>query len=248
VTSIVSAPLSPNARLRYDVLQRLLEPIEDARSFLEIGCGQGGLATLLAEHFDYVAYEPDTVSFGVARDRLRRIGRGHVFNQPLPDHVDRTYEIVGAFEVLEHMEDDVATLGAWVRWIAPGGHLLLSVPAHPKRFGPGDEYGGHFRRYTRRGLESILTEAGLINVEILIYGFPLGYLLESTRNRILARRMKAAPASPMARTAGSGRILQLSGRLAPLVWAATLPFRYMQRPFERGNLGIGFVVRAERKA
>jgi SAM-dependent methyltransferase len=242
----MTAPLSPNARLRYHVLQSLLAPIQEGISLLEIGCGQGGLATILAQRYEYLGYEPDAESFQIAQERLEKLGRGRVQNERLPTNPDRFYDVVAAFEVLEHMEDDASTLDAWTKWIRPRGYLLLSVPAHPNRFGPGDEYGGHYRRYTRDGLTSLLATLGLTDIRIRSYGFPLGFALESARNLILARRLKQAPMSPAARTAGSGRILQLSHRLAPLIWALTLPFTYIQRPFAGGDLGIGYVIRARR--
>jgi SAM-dependent methyltransferase len=246
ITPEIQAPLSPNARLRYALISRALKPLAEASSLLEIGCGQGALATILARQFDYRGYEPDQTSFGVAHERLARLGRGRVVNTAVPAEPDQPFDIVVAFEVLEHMADDVATLAAWKDWIRPGGHVVLSVPAHPHRFGPGDEYGGHYRRYTREGLRALLESAGMTDVQIWIYGFPLGYMLEEARNRLLSRRITSAPSSPEARTAGSGRILQLNSRLAPLLWVATLPFRVIQRPFADGELGIGFVARARR--
>jgi SAM-dependent methyltransferase len=242
----LSAPLSPNARLRYGILAPLIDSFPDGQTFLEIGPGQGALATILARRFHYVGYEPDEQSFSIARRRLASVQDGRIVNQPLPDEPDRPYDIVGAFEVLEHMEDDARTLRSWVNWIRPGGYLLLSVPAHPHRFAAGDAYGGHYRRYTRRRLTRLLTDGGLEHIEIRSYGFPLGYLLESTRNVILGRRLSAAPASPLKRTAGSGRLLQLDARLAPLIWAVTLPFAYLQRPFANGEFGIGYVIKARK--
>lgn len=244
----VLAPLSPNARLRFDVIDRVLGPLTEAGSFLEIGCGQGALATILAQRYDYVGYEPDEVTYRIARDRIDALGRGRVINSTLPATPDRTFDIVAAFEVLEHLEDDAGALADWAKWVRPGGHLVISVPANPKRFGPSDEYAGHFRRYTRDGLQSLLTGAGMSDVKVLICGFPLGYFLESVRNVVLARRLRTAPSSLAARTSRSGRNLQLNAGFAPLIWALTLPFRLLQRPFVNGGLGTGFVVRGERSS
>jgi SAM-dependent methyltransferase len=215
---------------------------------MEVGCGQGALATLLARRFEYVGYEPDEVSYLVARDRLARLERGHVVNSPVPDEPERNFDVVGAFEVLEHIEDDTAALTSWIRWLRPGGHLLLSVPANPARFGPADEYAGHFRRYTRDGLRTLLERSSVIESRIIAYGFPLGYALEFARNRILASRLGDAPDSLAARTTASGRRLQPRDGLGPLVWAATLPFAYLQRPFANGDIGTGFVAHARRPA
>lgn len=239
----LSAPLAPNARLRYDVIARLLDPLSEIRSFMEVGCGAGALALILSRRYEYVGYEPDAGSFTTARDRLDRAGRGTVLNRALPNEPYRFFDVVGAFEVLEHLENDAASLASWVRWLRPGGYVVVSVPANPDRFGPWDSYVGHFRRYSREGLRTLLASAGLTDLRIAAYGFPLGYALEYARNRMVGRRLAEAPASATDRTAASGRRLQPDERLAPLVWAASLPFVYVQRPFADGSLGTGFVAR-----
>lgn len=241
----VMAPLAPSARLRSDVIFRLLAGMTTARSFLEIGSGQGALASLLAEQYEYVGYEPDEASFACARSRLLRVGHGTVVNAVLPEGPDRTFDVVGAFEVLEHQEDDQAALASWARWVRPGGHLILSVPAHPRRFGAADRDVGHFRRYTRAGLQALMTSAGLVDPHIVMYGFPLGYGLEWGRNAVASRREAKALPTAAQRTAASGRWLQPHDRLAPAIWLATLPFLLMQRPFGSTELGTGFVVSAQ---
>jgi len=47
----------------------------------------------------------------------------------------RIYDMVCAFEVLEHLKRDEAALRDWITLVRPGGHLVLSVPAGPERFG-----------------------------------------------------------------------------------------------------------------
>jgi len=236
------APLTPSARLRCDLVFRLLEELPDARSFLEIGCGQGALASLLAKRYDYRGYEPDARSCVVAERRLAAGGAGLVVNGIPPAAPDRAFDLAGAFEVLEHLDDDAAALASWVRWIRPGGHFLLSVPAHPERFGAADRYVGHVRRYTRDGLARVMEGAGLTAVRIVSYGFPLGYVLEWGRNAVLGLRETRAPRRSDAGTHASGRTLQPGDAWAPLVWAAMLPFQYAQRPFARGDLGTGYVA------
>lgn len=239
------APLSPSARLRSDAIFSLLAEVPSARSFLEVGCGQGALATLLAPRYEYVGYEPDEASCTVARTRLANLARGSIVNSIVPEDPDRTFDVVGAFEVLEHQEDDRAALAAWTRWLRPGGRLLLSVPAHPHRFGAADRDVGHFRRYTRDGLQTLLTSVGLTSPQVVSYGFPLGYALEWGRNTIAARRAPTAPTTNEQRTAASGRRLQPHDGLAPVIWLATLPFLLMQRPFGASELGTGFVACAQ---
>ena len=196
--------------------------------------------------FEYIAYEPDEASSTVARRRLDRIGTGQVINDFLPDHPDRQYDVVAAFEVLEHMKNDREALHRWATWLRPGGDVLLSVPANPRRFGAADRYAGHYRRYTKTGLRSVMIEAGTQDPEIAVYGMPLGYLLERVRNRIASRKLNGPPVSPEERTIGSGGRLQIDTHFSPLVWATTLPFAVIQRPFESSKMGIGFVAQARK--
>lgn len=236
-------PFSPNARLRFDVIRRTLDAFDGSGSFLEIGCGQGAAATILATHFAYTGYEPDPVSFQTASARIGPLDDGRVINDFLPSAPDHLYDIVGAFEVLEHLEFDRAAIREWVGWLRPDGHLIVSVPAHPDRYGPSDVRVGHFRRYSRTEITSLLAEAGLVDVVTIAYGFPLGYLLEWVRNRIASR--EACGSSLKERgdlTARSGRFLQPSVLISPLVWVCTLPFLFVQRPFATTDLGTGWVA------
>ena len=120
--------------------------------------GQGGLAVRLASRFDYTGYEPDGESFRVAQRRLG--GRGMVINDFLPAEPDEVFDVVGAFEVLEHIEGDREALEAWRRWLTPGGQLMLSVPSHQDRFGPADLVVGHYRRYERDDLQGCCARWG----------------------------------------------------------------------------------------
>jgi SAM-dependent methyltransferase len=233
----VTAPLTISGWLRYPIVRRLIPA--DARTVLEIGAGRGAVGSVLARDFDYTGLEPDAESFAVARARLG----GRVI-QAADDEVvlDRTYDLVCAFEVLEHIEDDVSALERWREHIRPGGSLLISVPADRKLFGASDVRVGHYRRYDPADLVRVLSAAGFSDVEIRRYGFPLGYALLYA-SRLLARGQHG---SVEERTASSGRWLQPSPRTAFIRRGVAGPFALMQRPFERTSLGTGLIARARR--
>lgn len=232
-------PLSPSAHLRMAIINRIFD-LANPGSVLEIGPGLGAAAWRLAEGRVYRGYEPDAAAFEVARERLSGRPNASVHNELLPEEPDRLFEAVVAFEVLEHIEDDTSALSCWRRWLEPGGTLIISVPAKQRRYGRYDELVGHYRRYERGELVQLLTAAGFHAVEIYSYGMPLGYLLEFVRNRLLARRLGARP-DMGERSARSGRSFQPTGNatlLEALVWL----FQKVQRPFERTDLGIGYVA------
>jgi SAM-dependent methyltransferase len=234
-------PLSLHAWLRFDAIRWLL-PAE-AQTMLEIGVGQGSAGALLARRFTYVGLEPDADSYMTA---VHRIGaQGTVVHETAETYeTPEPFDVVCAFEVLEHIQDDHAALAQWRRHIRPGGWLLLSVPAGQHRFGPTDVKAGHFRRYDRDDLVALLSAADLVEIEIISYGFPLGYALEAARN-IYAKRT-TDNATMTDRTAASGRWLQPPEWAGRLLQAVSAPFQLAQRPFGRTRLGTGFVARARR--
>ncbi|HXW44324.1 MAG TPA: methyltransferase domain-containing protein [Streptosporangiaceae bacterium] len=236
------APLAPNAWLRYDVVQRLLPA--GARDVLEVGCGRGAFGARLAQRYNYLGVEPDHESWAVASERMAATGRGDVRNVSSEDLAGQQFDLVCAFEVLEHIEDDQSALRQWAGLLRPGGWLLLSVPAHQRRFGAWDELVGHYRRYDPPAIARLLASCGFTDVTIRLYGFPLGYLLEPARNLVGRRRLAAGGEHTMAeRTTGSGRQLQPTGRaLGTAIHWATVPFRLLQRAVPEA--GTGLVVRA----
>ena len=79
----------------------------------------------------------------------------------LPDSlVGRTFDTIVCMNVLEHIEDDRATLKRFLAILKPGGKLVLVVPAHRWLFNPLDSNDGHFRRYEREELREKLETAG----------------------------------------------------------------------------------------
>lgn len=240
-------PLALRAWLRYDLVSRIIDRLRPATA-LEIGCGQGAFGARLAGRCDYLGVEPDAGSFAVAHERITRVG-GTVLNQMSSDlEPGSTYDLVCAFEVLEHIEDDKGAMAEWVTHIRPGGHLVMSVPAFQDRFGPMDEHAGHFRRYSPEELTARLEEAGLVDIEVTVYGWPLGYALEAVRNRIDAKKLeKVGDLTPGELTKLSGRTFQPSSRsTGVMIAAAATPWRWLQRL--RPDAGIGLVAVASRPA
>ena len=92
-----------------------------------------------------------------------------------------------AFNVVEHLEDDLLALRVIREALQPDGRLLLIVPAHPFAYGALDEELGHFRRYRRAELEAVLVEAGY-EIESTTRANSLGLFGWWFNGRILRRR------------------------------------------------------------
>lgn len=204
-----NSPLGPNKSLRFDAVQRaLVDARHHPKRILEIGCGQGAFASRLAQLGDYIGLEPDQSSFAIAEQRLGRLGRGEVRNVDFEQlKTEPDFDLVCAFEVLEHLVDDRAAVMGWSKVLAPDGLLLISTPADPKRYSPYDKYVGHIRRYEPEVLREILLSAGLSDVRVERYGFPFYNLVEWIYGRLAKiRSRRPQEASAQERTSESGRV------------------------------------------
>ncbi len=235
--------LTANAWLRFDSIRRALRRSQP-KTVLEIGAGRGALGSWLARRYDYTGVEPDPTSRAVAAARLEEVGRGRMVDD-LEQLDGEQYDFACAFEVLEHMEDDVKALEQWRELVRPGGSLVLSVPAHPRLYGPWDELAGHYRRYRRAELEERLERAGFDVVELRSQGAGLGYALELLRHAVARRARRSGTFED--RTSASGRRLQPKSTLSTTALALiAAPFRLVQLPFAHTDIGTGYVVAARR--
>ncbi len=166
---------------------------------LEVGSGIGNMS----QHFIDRARVVLTDTEPAYREALRRRfgDRPNVAVSPVelpavPESlaVERFDSIV-CLNVLEHIEDDVGSLRAMRNLLAPGGRLVLLVPAFPLLYGALDEALGHYRRYTPKLLRARYAESGLAvrHVEFFnLAGMP-GWFVTG---RLLRRRM--IPSGPLA--------------------------------------------------
>jgi SAM-dependent methyltransferase len=106
-----------------------------------------------------------------ALTRLRRRGGAVAFGEvtALP-FADGTFELVCAFDIIEHVEDEDAALSELSRVARPGARLLLSTPLHPELWTPFDDMVGHKRRYEPARLVEKLTQHHLKLESSAVYG------------------------------------------------------------------------------
>jgi Methyltransferase domain len=96
------------------------------------------------------------------------------------------FDSLVCFNVLEHIADDMSALSRFQERVAPGGHALLLVPAHPVLFGPLDATVGHHRRYDRGSLRHALEATGFEPV-IVRHVNPVGALGWLISGRMMRR-------------------------------------------------------------
>lgn len=130
--------------------------------FLEVGCGTGFVLRGVGEAFPRVERTGTEIfekGLEIARERNPAASFVQLDARHLPwrDHFD----VIGAFDVVEHIEEDEAVLAEMRAALKPGGGVILTVPQHMFLWSDFDEQAHHKRRYTRRELTGKLRRAGL---------------------------------------------------------------------------------------
>lgn len=131
----------------------------DAR-LLEAGCGPGGNLRMLARFGKLDAFEMDAEARKIAAQR----GGIDVAEGVLPDDIRcaaASYDLVAAFDVVEHIERDRESVKAMAGLLSPGGRLIITVPAYQWLWSEHDERHHHWRRYRRSEIRALVEEAGL---------------------------------------------------------------------------------------
>ncbi|NEQ67212.1 MAG: class I SAM-dependent methyltransferase [Symploca sp. SIO2D2] len=156
---------------------RSLSPKPKMR-ILEAGCGTGGNFKLLSTFGSVKAFEIDDDSVAYAQSlELADVERGY-----LPEanpFEDDSFDLIVAFDVLEHIEPHREAVEDLLKCIGPNGKFLITVPALPALWSYHDEQHQHFRRYTKKTLRQTLEENGWEVQKISYYNFflfPLAYV------------------------------------------------------------------------
>ena len=144
---------------------RLVTP-ELGRRVVEVGCGIGNFTGTLLDRDVVIALDIDPHCTERLRRRYPDRKNLHVVTC---DAGNYAFSELAAFRpdscvclnVLEHIENDRAAIAGMASVLAPGGIIVLILPAFPSLLGPIDKNLGHYRRYTRRSIVRLAGAAGL---------------------------------------------------------------------------------------
>ena len=130
-------------------------------TFMELGCGTGYALSGVRTAFPHAELMGSEIIAAGIEFAQRRVPSAQILQMdarhiPFRDHFD----VIGAFDVIEHIEEDTDVLAEIHRAVKPGGGLVLAVPQHPALWSPHDEYTRHVRRYTAAELRRKVEAAG----------------------------------------------------------------------------------------
>jgi SAM-dependent methyltransferase len=150
-------------------------PAKQNLRVLEAGCGTGGNLAMLSRFGKLEAFELDDEARAIAETKMPIKVKPGILPNGIPFKAG-SFDVVTAFDVIEHVEQDVESLGKLGEQLAPDGRLFMTVPALPWLWSKHDETHHHFRRYTKASLNETLRKAGLEPVRISYFNtflFPL---------------------------------------------------------------------------
>lgn len=173
---------------RSELLQAALEPyVGTPQRLLDVGSADGPSVSWLrgrAEHHVSLDIDPRGLEPGGIC--------GSALQLPFADGV---FDVVAAFDVIEHCEPESVALSEVARVLAPGGRLLMSVPAYQWAWSNHDDWNHHHRRYTRKRAVAAVSAAGL-EVQRATYAFAATFPLFAVSrlgNRIKQRGKPVPP-------------------------------------------------------
>lgn len=129
--------------------------------YLEIGCGTGYVLSGIAQAFPaarIVGTEVFSVGLPYAATRVGTAELLQMDAREIP-YINE-FDVIGAFDVLEHIEEDEAVLGSMFQALRPGGGIAITVPQHPWLWSEADEHACHVRRYRIDELRQKVLQAG----------------------------------------------------------------------------------------
>lgn len=149
-------------KARRDIIRTVVGnmSLQSDANILEAGCGTGGNLEMLMRFGKLDAFEFDEIAREISEEKSGlKVPHG-----ALPDAIPfegKTYDLIGLFDVLEHIKDDGATLTELGKRLNQDGRIFVTVPALPWLWSRHDERHHHFRRYTKKSLRQVANIAGL---------------------------------------------------------------------------------------
>jgi len=147
-------------RERRKLLARELRRLRPPGRALDLGAAGGGNTRVLIEHgWDTLAGDFSEAAVQIALDR--GVNAIHLDARALP-LASGQFDLVTAFEILEHIDEDQLAAAEIRRVLRPGGTALITVPCDMRLWSAHDVAVGHVRRYTRQTIATLIEGAGLV--------------------------------------------------------------------------------------
>ena len=166
----------------------------NAQSLMEIGCGTGFVLSGIQQSLPQLALcgsEIFSAGLSFAAQRLPGVELFQMDARRIPFREE--FDVVGAFDVLEHIKEDDEVLRQMYQATRSGGGILITVPHHPSLWSASDDFARHARRYTTRELSDKVRNAGFEVLRITAF---VSFLLPLLAMSRLKNRFSSKPFDP----------------------------------------------------
>lgn len=238
----------PTHILRDDCIERVIAAWIPGK-FIEMGAGTGITTEIFVKRkyigscYDLSAEDRILLKYNLSgySDKVKVL-------ENLLNLTPASFDYLFAFDVIEHIEDDKKSMIEWAGLLKQGGKVLISVPAHRRKFGKSDQLMGHFRRYEKDEITALLNEAGFSNIRIMSYGFPLINITTPVINMLYSllktEKFDYSALTQSERTLKSGFLKPglVCKLLFPFNNITMFPFKLIQRLFFRYDIGVEYLA------
>lgn len=171
-------------RLILDVLQSHFPTL---RSFMDIGCGTAENLKAIEQRFPHARICGGEASLQALASARNKSNAQFIQMDARALPFTAAFDVIGAFDVIEHVDDDERVLAEMYRACRAGGGLILTVPQHPSLWSHLDDAAKHKRRYTRSELLGKVQAAGFQPVYVTSF---MSLLLPAMALSRLQQRLK----------------------------------------------------------
>jgi len=227
---------------------RMLRTIPPHGRFLEIGIGAGDFIFELARlGYQGLGIDLSEQAIACSKLRLEPFRERVQIKQADFARLDGQFDLIFAFEVIEHFEEDLKVFEKLNNLLFPSGHLMISVPARMKHWGPNDQWAGHVRRYERAELKGKAESQGFETIAIQSIGVPVANLTKPVYDRMIQRQIRREgnlDSPQKTERSWNTPLNRQRHRFFSLIFNrySMLPFLLLQCLFLRTDLGTGYLA------
>lgn len=245
---------SPTALCIQALALRLLGGIE-AKNFLEIGVGAGDLLLALGKK-GFTGKGSDFSSLAISQSK-KKLEKNNIKGIELEKNdflrMQGQFDLILAFEVIEHIKDDTVAFAKLYELLVPDGYFIMSVPAHQKLWGKSDIFAGHYRRYEKKELLKKIRAAGFDVKDIWSATYPTGNILKKVRDifqnsKAQAKDSQGIELEERSRDSGVVKVINAPDWLYSILFnrVTVLPALILQLLFLHTDLGATYIVKAQK--
>ncbi len=156
-------------RARRDLTEIILKEYNiSGKRILEVGCGAGSQLEVLLKNNEVIGWDINELAIKEAKDRGLDVCYGNVENI-IEKH--EKYDVVCAFDVLEHLKNDELAIKNIYEILKDDGYFIFSVPAFQFLFSAHDVFVGHYRRYSMKRIKKIIFDNNFKKVKLFYWNF-----------------------------------------------------------------------------